>query len=234
MTGQLDTASSHSPTFGALTTLPRGPHDQTREQVSDLQRRRLLAAMTTLVAERGYAQATITETVRRAAVSPNVFYAHFATKQECLLAAYDMFAQALLTRLMAQLNDTSDWQTFLTTAADAYLSALEADRVATRTFLIEMDAAGPDARQRRHDAFVGFAELVRERHQQMRAQDPSLGALPDRIYLGFSLGVRALVCDHLEHSTSDLRDLVPDIVRWMNATIQGAAASGTMHCAQST
>ncbi|MHB8660018.1 MAG: TetR/AcrR family transcriptional regulator [Solirubrobacteraceae bacterium] len=220
-----DVAIVDSPTFGELAALPRGPHGHTRDHVSSLQRRRLLAAITTLVAERGYPDTTITETVRWASVSPNVFYEHFATKQECLLAAYDVFAQTLLTQLMTQVSSTGDWHSFLTTAANTYLSALDADRDAARAFLIEMDAAGPEARRRRHDAIAAFAGLIRERHAQIRAQDPNLGALPDRIYLGFGLGVRALVCDHLEHSSSSLTELAPDIVRWMNATIQGAAAS---------
>lgn len=224
-----DVAIASSPTFGALSALPRGPHGHTRQEVSCLQRRRLLAAITRLVAERGYAGVTITETVRQAAVSPNVFYEHFATKQECLLAAYQVFAQTLLADVEAQLSETGDRQSLLATAAGAYLGALDADRDAARAFLLEMDAAGAEARRRRQDAVVAFTGLVREHHAQIRAQDPSLGTLPDRVYLGFALGVRALVCNHLEHSDATaLTELVPDILHWMNATIQGAAAGEHM------
>ena len=212
--------------FATPSALPRGPHRLTREQVADSQRGRLLGAIAALVAEHGYAAATITATARRAGVSPNVFYEHFASKEECFLAAYDVFARALLEAIATQVEPTTEWPAFIASAAGAYLGALEADRPAARAFLLEMDAAGPEARRRRHEAFAAFAALLRERHEQMRRADASLGPLPDRIYLGMSLGVRALVCEALEQpSRRPLTDLVPDILHWLTATIHGAAAA---------
>jgi AcrR family transcriptional regulator len=219
-------ATASSAIFAPAPTLPKGPHSLTREQVAASQRERLLAAITHLVAEGGYASATITQTARRAGVSPNVFYEHFANKQECFLAAYDFFAVALLGRVAAGLQIGADWGGFIGSAAHAYLEALESDRIATRAFLLEMDAAGPETRQHRTAAIAGFAALIAERHRQMRIQDPSLGELPERIYLGLSLGVRALVCGALEEEPSPtLTDLVPDVVLWATATIYGAAAA---------
>ncbi len=213
--------------FRSLRPLPRGPHKLTREEVAASQRERLLAAIASLVAEHGYATTTITDTARHAGVSPNVFYEHFNDKQQCFLAAYDVFADALLARVVEQTAPSSDWAEFIRNAAIAYLGALESERQAARAFLLEMDAAGPQARKRRHHAFAAFAAMLRERHAQIRVHDPSLGPIPERIYLGLVLGVRALICTALEEEGCfPLTDLVPDVMHWFLATIHGATAAG--------
>ena len=59
---------------GDLGPLPGGHHGLAAEQVAESQRERLLAAVATLVAERGYAGTTITEIAKTASVSNRVFY----------------------------------------------------------------------------------------------------------------------------------------------------------------
>ncbi len=219
-------APRESSIFRPLAALPRGPHRLTREEVAASQRERLLAAIVKLVAEKGYVGATITETARRAGVSPNVFYEHFASKEECLLAAYDVFASELLARVNDELARDVERNEYLTAAARAYLGTLDTERDAARAFLLEMDAAGGESRARRHEAFAAFAATIRRRHEQMQADDASLGPLPERTYLGLGLGVRALVCDALEDPAQPpLTDLVPDVVQWITAAFLGAAAA---------
>lgn len=206
--------------------LPRGPHALSREEVAASQRARLLAAIAALVAEHGYGRATVTATARRAGVSPNVFYEHFSDKEECFLAAYDVFAAALLARIGEEIAPTLDWHDFISAAAGSYLRALEAERAAARAFLLEMDGAGAEARARRRSAFAAFAAVFRDRHEQIRARDPSLGPLPDSVFLGLVHGMRALVCDALEERPSrPLTELAPTLLYWVTATIQGAAAA---------
>lgn len=212
--------------FGPVTELPRGPHGLSRERVTASQRARLLAAITELVAESGYGGATITETARRAGVSPNVFYEHFAGKEECLLGAYDAFAGTLLARMGAAIDPAGGWHDFVTETLDAYLGSLDAEPKAARAFLIEMRAAGPRARRRAREAHVAFAELLKQRHEEIRRREPFLGPLPDRVYLGLALGVRELVCDALENGERvPLTELAPDVRRWVTATVEGAAAA---------
>ena len=218
--------SHRSSIFGTPIPLPRGPHSLTREQVAASQRTRLLAAIVELVAEQGYANATITETARRAGVSPNVFYAYFRDKEDCFLAAYEVFVETLIARMSAQVSQATDWHDFITSTLNAYLCSLESEPAVTRAFLIEMNAAGPQARARRREAFVAMAALIRQRHELIRCQDPGLGPLPERVYLGIVHGVRELVCDALESDERvSITALAPDILRWITATIQGAAAA---------
>ena len=54
---------------------------------------RLLQGMAHAVAAKGYAETTIADIVREAAVSRRTFYEHFSTKTECLIALYQTASQ---------------------------------------------------------------------------------------------------------------------------------------------
>jgi AcrR family transcriptional regulator len=59
------------------------------EFVSNNQRARILYATSELVAERGYQKTTIELIAKTARVALRTFYEHFASKEECFLAAFD-------------------------------------------------------------------------------------------------------------------------------------------------
>jgi len=203
--------------------LPRGPHGLTREQVAESQRARLERAFTELLAERGYAGVTIGELARRARVSRGAFYGQFADKQACLFSAYDHFAGELLGAMTAGLRDDTTWEEFVDTALRGYLGTLERDRVAARAFLVEMDAAGPEARVRRGEGVRMLAAMLHERHEAIRRTDPGLAPLPEPIYLGLCLGVRELIRERLERGDpAPLTELAPAVTLWVTATVRGA------------
>src|SRR3981081_105900 len=87
--------------FQVPRVLPRGRHNLTREEVLAVQRERLMAAMTELLAQRGYLAVKIGEVAERAGVSRAAFYQCFSDKNACALAAYDRFIEVLLGRLAA-------------------------------------------------------------------------------------------------------------------------------------
>ena len=62
----------------ALPRLPRGRHSLERSVVATSQRARMIEAIVTAVAEKGYAAATVGDVIRRARVSRTTFYAMFA------------------------------------------------------------------------------------------------------------------------------------------------------------
>jgi AcrR family transcriptional regulator len=187
-----------------------------RDEVAHAQRDRLLQAVTTVVADKGFAHATISAIARQAAVSPNVFYEHFADKEACYLAAYDAFAQTLLERIAGEIAPATQWQHFLRTALDAYFGTLAAEPVAARAFLLEMDGAGPRARDRRQAAYAAFATVIEQRHRELTGAQP----LPRAAYLGIVHGVRALACDVLDGRLEDsFTALACDIETWLTATL---------------
>lgn len=213
--------------FARPLSLPRGPHGLSRGEVSAIHRGRLLDAVTRVVADEGYGPATVAQIIRRAGVSPNVFYEHFVSKQACYLAAYDLFAESLLGRIAGEIEPAVQWREFVSGALNAYLGTLDNEPIAARAFLLEMDAAGPLARERRHAAYAAIAAAIQQRHKEMCNRDPSLSPLPDSAYMGIVHGVRELVCDVLEgRSVSQLRDLAPDVEAWITAAFRGAGGPG--------
>lgn len=215
-----------SPTVSPPSSLPRGPHALTREEVSASQRARLISAFTALLAECGYAAVTIGELARRASVSRGAFYEQFASKEACLIAAYDEFATGILEAMTSGVSDDASWDEFISLTLDGYLGSLERDPVAARAFIVEMDGGGERARERRRRAIHGFAALLAHRHRSIQALDPAVGDLPESVYLGLALGVRELVHERLcEETEPRLADLRPAVILWITAMIEGAAAA---------
>ncbi len=214
------------PIFGTPAPLPRGPHGLPREEVAAAQRARLLSAVVTVVAEKGYAATTISEITRLAGVSPNVFYAHFVDREACYLAAYEVFAATLLQRIAGALDADAELEDFITVVLRAYLSTLDSEPVVARGFLLEMDGAGPVARKQRYAAYAAIATSVKEHHHELCRRSPTLRPLPDIAYIGIVHGVRELVCDALEGRIEGrVTDLLPEIVVWITATFQGATST---------
>jgi len=178
------------------------------------------------MAECGYAAVTIGGLAKRASVSRGAFYAQFTSKEDCLLAAYEEFATNLLLEMTTGVSKDASWEEFISKTLDGYLVTLEDDPVAARAFIVEMDAGGERARERRRQAIHGFAALLAHRHRSIQALDSEVGDLPESVYLGLALGVRELVherlCDEPEPRLSDLR---PDVILWITAMVEGAAAA---------
>jgi AcrR family transcriptional regulator len=75
----------------------------------DEQRRKILAAVTELVAEHGYQEMTITEISQRAAVSLTTFYNHFGSKQTAFMAAIDDGERQLVEVSLPAYKNAPDW-----------------------------------------------------------------------------------------------------------------------------
>src|SRR5438270_8963754 len=216
----------YGPVFGVPAELPRGPHRLTREQVASSQRARLMAGIAEAVADRGYAATTIDDITGRAGVSPRTFYEHFNDKLDCFVAAYDAMIAVLYERIGAELSEDADWHDFVVSSLSAYLGTLDENPAASRAFVVEVDGAGPDARQRRREAYQRFADLLEARHGEIRRRDRTLGPLPNHVFLGLVHGVRVLARDALEERPrTPLLEMVPDILFWITATIRGASAA---------
>ena len=74
----------------AMARLPPGRHGLPRAFVAQNQRLRLLAAMLRVLPAYGYPAVTIGHLTGEAGVSRAAFYQHFAGKEECFLATYEV------------------------------------------------------------------------------------------------------------------------------------------------
>jgi AcrR family transcriptional regulator len=104
---------------------PRG-----RTAVGEDARRRLYAAAVSLIAERGYAAATLRDVAARAGVSPALLYRYFPSKQAVVLALYDELSGEFARR--AQRLAPGKWRDRFQAALELSLEVLGPHRRALR------------------------------------------------------------------------------------------------------
>jgi AcrR family transcriptional regulator len=208
--------------------LPRGAHGLDPELVAASQRARLLEAAGQAVAERGYANATIEDIVRRAGVSKQTFYAHFRDKEDCFLAAYQTVSEELLARVRNARSGDGDWLERARAGIRAYLRWLAADLTLARVFLIEVAAAGPRAAECRERLRDRYAEQLRDLHASARAELPGLPELPVEVFQAVVAAADDLVVRRLRESGADaLLELEPVLLHLEVTLLAGPEIAAT-------
>lgn len=130
------------------------------------------------MAERGYAATTIRDVVAHAHTSKRTFYEHFESKQACYLEAYREGSDRLRRRMLAA-GTTQDgpWRERLRAAIAAYLRVLVEAPASTRTFALEIQAAGPAAHAERRAMHRATAEAMSEVVAVVGRDEPAVGPL---------------------------------------------------------
>lgn len=126
-----------------------GNHGIAPEEVVAAQRARMLVGMIEAAARKGYAAVTVADVLERACVSRMTFYQHFANKEACFLAAYDMAVEIVMTRIGTALTTEGPALERIDRALDAYFSTLAQEPEVAKVFLVEVYAAGTAVLQRR-------------------------------------------------------------------------------------
>jgi AcrR family transcriptional regulator len=196
--------------------LPRGRSRLPPPAVRASQRERLLRAVIAAVSESGYLAVTVTDIVRRARVSRAAFYAQFADKEDCFLAATAGGREVMIARVVSATRalpaGTRD-EDVLRVACRAYLEFLADEPAFARVFYIHMPAAGPRAVDRL-DAGTGlFAELNQKWHQRARKHHPEWPSVPAAAYLALAGATDELVRSMVRAgSTGTLPELEETVV----------------------
>ena len=140
----------------------RGRHAPPPEIRLPLQRERLLRAAAREFAERGYAGASSESISRRAGMSKATFYEHYANKEECMLALFDMGAEVVQDAMAqaARNAPVGDARERLRAGTRAFLGALAEHPEFAQTLLVEIIGAGPRAAQRRDEILQAFADVL--------------------------------------------------------------------------
>jgi AcrR family transcriptional regulator len=175
--------------------------------VASSQRQRLLAAMASVVAQRGYAATTVADVVRAAGVSRSTFYELFASKEACFLDAYNDGVEDLLRAVREAVRDADhDWRGQLRAGIRAYLDRLARPDHFARVYIDEIHAAGAAALEARADALRRFADRYHASFSQARAADPSLREPDPDALLVLCAGTEQLVAERLR-AGGDVREL---------------------------
>jgi AcrR family transcriptional regulator len=168
-----------------LGPLPAGRHGFSPEQVAHNQRERLIAALATTVAARGYGAVTITDITREARVSRRVFYANFEGKEECFLAAFGIVADHIRELAAEAVSGVEDWPHQAIAASRALLAFFASEPDLARLCLVESQSAGPAIAARFHEAvheavpYLRTGRAARERGRDLpeTTEESTIGAL---------------------------------------------------------
>lgn len=131
-----------------------------REQVSDIQRTRLLTAMAQACAEHGAANVTVAHIVERAAVSRRTFYELFDDREGCFIAGVEEALTRVTSQVVRAYEGPEAWRDRIRSALTALLMFLDDEPVTGRLLIVETLGAGSEARERRDEVLGHVIQAV--------------------------------------------------------------------------
>lgn len=155
----------------------------------------MIFAIVQVVAEKGYAAATVADVVERANVSRKTFYDQFPDKAACFLVAWDTGVEIVLGRLReaAAALPGSDWRAHLRSDIATYLDVLAGEPAFAWSLHVEALGAGAAALERRAAIFALFSRRTQRLHELARRQNPALPQLGDEAFQLHTGGMDELV-----------------------------------------
>jgi AcrR family transcriptional regulator len=151
--------------------LTQTPNGLAREQVSDIQRARILAAMVDVAAERGAANVTVAHVVARSGVSRRTFYELFEDRETCFLAAFEEAVKRAVAAVGPAYELPGPWRAKIRSALVALLAFLDHEPGVGRLLVVETLGAGPRALERRQDLLLLVIEIVDRGRSEARKGD---------------------------------------------------------------
>jgi AcrR family transcriptional regulator len=175
------------------------------------QRERLLEAMARVVATKGYEAATVTDVVEYAGVSRASFEELFDDKATCFLEAYDAVIDVLVAHVTAAFEAVAEepWPAQVAAALSALVELLAAEADVARMVMVEVTAAGDEARERYRAALGRFTPFL-EQGRSYSGQGEALPPDTARFAVG---GATSLVFDEVRAGRGpEVRRILPDLV----------------------
>lgn len=189
--------------------LPRGRHGLPRRFIVHNQRERMLLAVAEAVAEEGYTTTTVADIIARARLSRRTFYEHFSDKEECFLAAYDTVVEQLLAAVGHAYEQGDTWPRKVHDGLETFLGYLASEPAFARMCIVEVVAAGADARGRRDAAMRVFVDFL----EPGRAEAPKgvvVPALAGEVIVG---GIYEIIYNRLQRDAADeLVEMLPELL----------------------
>jgi AcrR family transcriptional regulator len=193
----------------ATTKLSAGPHGLEPALVERVQRDRVLAATSSVVAEIGYQAATVSKILARARISKITFYELFDNKEQCFVAAYDDAIDQAFERIerACTAESRAPAPQRLGAALDALLDFLAEEPDVARMCVVEVLAAGPAGRERRAATMDRFAAMM-EAFLAEASPRRDLGPIAARALIG---GAEEAIFAAVERNEPDLSALSAEI-----------------------
>jgi AcrR family transcriptional regulator len=213
----------------AMARLPAGRHGLPRSFVTQNQRLRIVAGMLRVLPQHGYPATTIGHITREAGVSRAVFYQQFASKEDCLLATYDLAGQWFCERIECAVGAEEEWPARIRAGAAEALRLLAANPLVAHLMAVEALQAGRAARERQQAMLDRFATALRADH-------PGRPELPEDLADLLLGGVVSLIARYVD---SDRAERLPEatgaLVEYLLIPYLGAEeASGALSSLRGT
>jgi AcrR family transcriptional regulator len=175
---------------------------------SETRRQLILEAMVRVVGHQGYKATSVADVIVEADVSRTTFYKHFEDKHECFLAAYDMLTERVMDEVVANCDGEQAWLERVRIGLTTIVEMFALDPQLARTAVVEVAAAGADARQRHWNAITRFTEFLEDGEELAEGRE-----LPDNIALMAAGAVSGLIFDELLTGRAErLPQLLPDLL----------------------
>jgi len=192
-----------------------------REQLSEIQRARILAAMVDVASERGAGNATVAHVVARSGVSRRTFYELFADREECFLAAFDDVVRRVALVVVPAYERPGPWRAKTRSALTALLELLDREPGLARLLIVETLGAGPKALERRQNVLAQIITIVdRGRAEAKRGEGP-----PPIAAEGIVGGVLSLIHSRLLAGEGPLVELTGPLMAMIVLPYLGPAAA---------
>jgi AcrR family transcriptional regulator len=137
-------------------------------------RGRILWALATCMAQKGYQATTIADIARAARVSKTIVYAHFRDKEHCLLELYSRATDRVLETVRTAQEDAAGlpWRDRIRVVTATYLETLAGGPAVAWAALVEVQAAGRSALTLRRDVIDRYVDLLTGVAAQLAERHP--------------------------------------------------------------
>jgi AcrR family transcriptional regulator len=191
--------------------LPPGRQVMSPDRRALNQRARLQGAMVAAVAQSGYADTTIKQLVSLAGVSRTTFYRHFADKEQCFLATYDMIATMATERISRAYREPTGWRERIQAGFRYFAEIVVIERDASHLVLVDALGAGHRVLEHR-DRMIGVFELMFRQSFQEASQR---ALVTDTTIRAIVSGIRRVAYRRLLRGEPErLNDVIEDLLDW--------------------
>jgi AcrR family transcriptional regulator len=193
---------THLPLFGVLRSLQLWPRPRPSR------REAILEATIRVVGRSGFRQTSLDEIALEAGVSPAGVRRSFGDEHECFLAAYDVLVERLFLDIEHGCDADLGWQERVEAGLTGILDRFAADGALARTAIVEVAAAGPEARRRHREALARFARFLEEGRALAGGRE-----LPENVALMSAGAVAGVISEELRAGRAEtLPAMLPDLL----------------------
>jgi AcrR family transcriptional regulator len=205
-----------------LASSTRAEKSVPRDQISDIQRSRLIAGAVRAVEELGYADATVAQITGRARVSRRTFYELFANREECLAEVLEDIVALIESEVSAAKLEGRSWRDRVRAGLWVILSFFDREPTLARVCLVQALQGGPTVLVCREQILVRLTGVLDEG----RLESTRPGDLTPMIAEGLVGAALAILHARvLNHQHGPLRDLLGDLMGMIVLPYHGAAAA---------